>query len=415
MNPQTFTGSATSVNFNRPNGIAVDGSGNLYISISFQNIVCKVDPSGVISPFAGNGTVGQGGDGGTATSAQLNGPGGLAVDAAGNVYIADGSKIRIVNSSGIINTFAGTGIAGYSGNGGPAISAQINSGGIAIDHSGNVLILEGGNRIRKINTSGIITLFAGNGVSGYSGDGGQATLAQFNSPTGISSDAGGNIYVSDCYNYVIRRINPTGIVNTVAGNGTQGYSGDGGQAIYSQFHYPLGLANDISGNLYVADMYNRRVRIINASGIINSFAGNGVPSCSGDGGLSYSSSVSWPDAIAIDGSGNIYIASDTDGTCGVIRKVTFNSGIQQISDHFSQLDAYPNPVNENLNIEFLDMETEETEINIIDPFGKLVYKRILKSNKSMINVSEIENGIYLLRVIDKRQQFIFTKKIIVQH
>ena len=298
---------------------------------------CNVDcgGSGNIGNFAGNSIFGFSGDGGPAKCAEINGPLGVAVDFLGNVYITGNyeHRIRKVNTSGIISTIAGNGTAGYSGDGGAATNAEINSpAGITVDGNGNIYFADvANNRVRKINIStGIITNIAGNGIAGFAGDGGQATVAKLNIPREVAVDASGNVYVADSYNYRIRKINvSTGIISTVAGNGNGGYTGDGGQATAAKLGKgafndgPEGVAVDVSGNFYIADTYNNVIRIVNSSGIISTFAGNGTGGYSGDGGPATASemgSVSepGPTGITIDASGNAYIA---DYANSVIRKV----------------------------------------------------------------------------------------------
>ncbi|MCB4790804.1 MAG: carboxypeptidase regulatory-like domain-containing protein [Elusimicrobia bacterium] len=321
------SGIAASAQLYYPCEVAVDASGNVYIS-DFSNFrIRKVDTSGLMSTFAGNGTAGYSGDGGPATAAQINYSAGIAVDASGNVYIADTNNYRIrkVNASGIISTFAGTGTSGFSGDGGLAASAQLNTpNGVAVDASGNVYIADN-TRVRKVNTSGIISTIAGNGSVGYSGDGGPATLAQINHSYGVAVDASGNVYIADSnvgdsnYNR-IRKVNASGIISTFAGNGTLGYSGDGGLAASANLSGADGVAVDASGNVYIADNWNNRIRKVNTLGIISTFAGNGVQGYSGDSGSATSAKLNYPDGVTVDTSGNVYIADQYNNR---IRKVYF--------------------------------------------------------------------------------------------
>ena len=221
--------------------------------------------NGIITTVAGDGPQGDSGDGGQATSAQLSNPSGVAVDAAGNLYIADSGnhRIRKVAANGIITTVAGNGSYGYSGDGGRATSAQLAAPwGVAVDAAGNLYIADTNNGvIRKVAASGIITTVAGNGSHGYSGDGGPATSAQLNSPSGVAVDAAGNLYIADYGNYRIRKVATNGIITTVAGN-YYGYSGDGGPATSAQLTFPWGLTVDATGNLYVADLSNNAIRLL---------------------------------------------------------------------------------------------------------------------------------------------------------
>ena len=278
-------GQATSAQLYDPFAVAVDAQGSLYISDTSNHRVRKVS-NGVITTVAGTGTKGYSGDGGQATSAQLYYPEGIAVDGQGNVYIADeyNHRIRKVTPDGIITTVAGTGTLGYSGDGGQATSAQLNYPyGVAVDGQGNVYIADDdNNRIRKVTTDGIITTVAGTGTAGDTGDGGQATSAQIYDPYAVAVDAQGNLYIGEDSGHRVRKVSG-GVITTVAGTGTKGFSGDGGQATSAQLYYPDGVAVDAAGNLYIADEYNHRIRKV-SGGIITTVAGTGTEGFSGDGG-----------------------------------------------------------------------------------------------------------------------------------
>jgi len=324
-------GPAASASINRPTGVTVDASGNIYIADQNNNCIRKVDAStGDITTIAGNGTKGYSGDGGPAASASLDHPTGAAIDGSGNIYIADYSNhsIRKMDAStGNITTVAGNGTAGYSGDGGPAASASLsNPYGVAVDGSGNIYIAASiDHRIRKVDAAGVITTVAGNGTQGYSGDGGAAASASLNQPTGAAVDASGNIYIADQNNNRIRKVDAsTGNITTFAGNGSQTYSGDGGPASSATLYYPARMAVDASGNIYIADKSNHRIRMVNAStGDISTIAGNGTAEYSGDGGPAASASLNNPTGAAIDGSGNIYIA---DAGNNRIRMVDASTG-----------------------------------------------------------------------------------------
>jgi sugar lactone lactonase YvrE len=315
-------GAATAAKLNTPLCITVDSSGNIYIADTYNNRIRKVNTSGIITTVAGNGTVGYSGDGGAATAAQLFYPAGITIDISGNLYIADwrNNRIRKVNTSGIISTVAGTGTAGYSGDGGAATAAQVNNPiGVTIDSTGNIYIADRDNRrIRKVNTSGIISTVAGTGTAGYSGDGGAATAAQLNNPTGVSIDSTGNIYIADLINNRIRKVNTSGIISTVAGTGTAGYSGDGGAATAAMLYNPYQITVDSNDNIYIADTYNNRIRKVDTSGIISTVAGNGTQGHSGDGGDPTGAQLNTPRGVTVDSSGNICIADTNNNR---IRKV----------------------------------------------------------------------------------------------
>ena len=245
-----------------PVGVAVDGAGNVYIDDFANRRIRKVTPGGIISTVAGNGTLAySGGDGGLATNSGLGNPQGVAVDSAGNIYIADtlGSRIRKVSAAGIISEVAGCALNSSCtyllGDGGPAISATLyDPWGVAPDAAGNLYIADTGiNRIRKVTPGGIISTVAGNGMSGFSGDGGLATNAEVDDPTAVAVDFVGNVYLIDPIYVRVRRVTPAGIISTVAGNGTQGFFGDGGQATNAELYLPSGVAVDSAGNIYIAD------------------------------------------------------------------------------------------------------------------------------------------------------------------
>ncbi|MGP8217764.1 MAG: T9SS type A sorting domain-containing protein [Bacteroidia bacterium] len=295
--------------------------------------------SGVFTPLdnittiAGTGTSGYTGDGGSALFAGLSGPYEVTTDLSGNIYIADAGNYRIrkINAStGIITTIAGTGAESSTGDGGPAIAAGLAYPvSVAVDNSGNIYIGEqGSNRIRKVNTAGIITTVAGNGTYGYSGDGGQATAAQIGYPYGIAVDDSGNLYMGDETNYVIRKINTSGIISTIAGNNTYGYSGDGNAATAAQIGGPSGVAVDSSGNIFMVDHDNSVIRMINTSGIITTVAGDGNDGYQGDGGPATSASLGNPESIALDAYGDIFI---TDQNNYRIREVDATGNINTVA------------------------------------------------------------------------------------
>jgi uncharacterized protein (TIGR03437 family) len=328
---QTFAGGGlpvnipgTSASLRYPYFAAVDGAGNLFFADG-HNIVLRLDvTTGVLTLVAGTGTPGYSGDNGPATSAQLSGPAGVAVDSSGNLYIADSGNTRIRKvSNGVITTVAGGGTGCPQqtdpvGDGCPATSVDLNSAsGVALDSAGNLYIADvGNNRIRKVS-NGVITTVAGNGAGGYSGDNGPAIGAELWGPVGVVVDSAGNLYIADKGNSRIRKVS-NGVITTVAGNGSQGYSGDNGLATSAQLAGPGGVALDSAGSLYIADTYNNRIRKV-SNGVIATVAGNGAWGYSGDNGLAASAQFARPGGVAVDLAGNLYIA-DTDNNC--IRKVS---------------------------------------------------------------------------------------------
>jgi len=370
-------GAATHAQLNTPMGLALDAAGNLYIADSGNNAVRKVSQGGAIATAAGNGSQGYSGDGGPATAAALNQPEGVSADPSGLLYIADtfNNRVRVVALGGNIQTASGTGLSSYSGDGGAAANAalflptdvttdsngnlyiadygnsrirQVAAGkiqtlvgsnstfvifneapattirlngptGLAVDRSGDIFIAEGGIgtgsglavgdfRIWKINNVGIISTAAGNGIESYSGDGGAGTAAQLNMPANMVMDIVGNLYIADSANNRVRKISPSGVIVTAAGNGVAGYSGDGGPAVGAMLNGPEGLASDADGNVYIADTRNNRIRKLLPSGIILTIAGNGNAAFFGDGGPANSASIHAPEGICSAGGGYIYIA-----------------------------------------------------------------------------------------------------------
>ena len=290
----------------------MDKSGNVYIADSSNHKIRMVTSTGIITTIAGTGVYGTNGDGGAATSAQLYNPRGVSVDISGNVYIADtyNSKIRMVTSTGIITTIAGMETYGSSGDGGAATSAQLNNPlGVSVDKSGNVYIADHYNhKIRMVNSAGIITTIAGTGVEGSSGDGGAATSAQLFSPKGVCVGISGNVYIADEDNLKIRMVTSTGIITTFAGTGAFGSSGDGGAATSATLYFPFGVSVDISGNVYIADSSNNKIRMVTSTGIITTIAGTGMQGSSGDGGAATSGQLYYPHGVSVGISGNVYIA-----------------------------------------------------------------------------------------------------------
>jgi sugar lactone lactonase YvrE len=303
-------GPATSAYLCLPSDVGFDSNGNYYIADRANYRVRKVSVTGNISTVAGTGTAGDSGDGGPATSAQLSDPQGVAVDSAGNLYIAEATnRVRRVSPTGIISTVAGTGTAGYSGDGGLATSAQVNDPeDVAVDSGGNLYIADySNNRVRKVSPTGTISTFAGGGCCG-TGGGGPATNATVYGPSGLAIDAGNNIYFTELVSNRVRRVDATGTISTVAGNGTAGYSGDGGPAASAELNAPDGVAIDPSGNLYISDRDNARIRRVIATGTISSVVGNGTAGYSGDGGPAIGAELNQPAGLAGDSSGNLYLA-----------------------------------------------------------------------------------------------------------
>lgn len=291
-----------------------------------------------VTTVAGNGAASYSGDGGQATSAAMNHPRGVAFDASGNMYIADelNHRIRRVTPGGVITTFAGNGTAGFSGDGGAAQNAQLNQPeDVLADASGSVYVADSGNhRIRKISPGGIISTIAGIGTFGFNGDNQAAVNAQLNRPASIALDASGNLYIADASNHRVRKVATSGTITTVAGNGVAGYSGNGGSATSASLRFPVGIALDSASNLYIADAGNHVVREVTAGGIIFNAAGNGTGagtdqgSFSGDGGAAVSAGLNTPEDVVVDSAGTLFIADTANYR---IRKVTPSGAISTVA------------------------------------------------------------------------------------
>lgn len=307
----------------------------------------------IITTFAGTGSVGYSGDGGFARYASLNTPQGLALDTLGNLYISDqkNSKIRKVDIYGVITTIAGAGLAGSSGDGGPAEKAKINyPAGMAIDKIGNLYFADSRNhKIRKIDTGGTITTVAGNGTAGFSGDDSLAIYAQLNEPTDVALDDTGNMYIADHLNSRVRKVDVNGNISTLAGTGDQSFFGDGMPATVARLNRPLAVAVGKAGEIYVADSKNDRIRKIGTDGIITTVAGDGTAGFGGDGGIAGVSKIYYPTSLAVDKDGNVYFADRNNnrvrklGTDGVVNTIAGAGQAISGNDGGIATDAYVLP------------------------------------------------------------------------
>lgn len=320
-------GPATAATFNQPLGVAAGPGGVIYVSDSLSHRVRRIDPDGTILTVAGTGVGGYGGDGGPGVEAQLFYPAGLAVDTAGNLYIADqgNHRIRRLSPDGALARFAGTGEPGYGGSGGLAISAKLRDPyGLAFDAAGNLYVAELGNhRVRRIGTDGIIHDVAGTGESGFSGDGGVATQARLNHPQGVAADAAGNLYIADSDNHRIRRVGADGKISTVAGTGVAGFSGDGAAAVAARLNHPEGITVDADGSLLIADYWNHRIRQVLPNGRIATVIGSGNTGpagggYSGDGGPPALATMLHPTDVKLAANGEWLTV---ESRLGVVRRV----------------------------------------------------------------------------------------------
>jgi len=394
-------GAATKARLYYPAGLVVDEEGDVFVADEHNNCIREIGVDGIITTVAGTGAKGYTGDGGPATKATLNQPTSVALDSKGNLYIADYENhcIRKVNKAGIISTFAGSGYDGFYGDGQVVDSADFSSpAGIAIDENDNIYIADqGNNRIRKIIKTGTIKSYAGNGNFGNTGDGHAATSANLSKPVSLAVDAAGNVYFTDAIFSVIRKIDKKGIITRVAGNESPEYSGDGGMATAAGLEMPWGIALDGSGNLYIADQTNARVRKVDKNGFITTCAGTGIAGNSGDGGEAKDTRLTNPGYLAIDFSGNLYI-SDRGANC--IRKVTPSSLKQK--KHVYRL--LPDPDQDFIEIVRAGDQDIQAEVNITSSTGKLVLSSALKfvRGKTQISTTSITSGMYTIEITDSR-------------
>lgn len=314
-------GAATSAGLDYPGAAVMDAAGNVYITDRDNHVVRKVNTSGIISTIAGNGTAGTSGDGGAATAAQISQPVGMTIDASGNLYVAEygGHSIRKITPAGIISTVAGCGISGHTGDGGAATAAKLSyPTDVAVDAAGNMYISDYNfGYVRKVSPSGTITSFAGGGSS-YA-DGIPATDAALWANNGVCVDAAGNVYIADLNNNRICKVTPSGLCYTICGDGTAGYTGDGGAATAARTNMPAFVQVDQAGNLFFSDHSNHVIRRISTSGVITTVAGNGTVGNSGDGGAATAANLSLPAGLFISPTGDLYFCAQG---YGLTKKVT---------------------------------------------------------------------------------------------
>ena len=417
---------ASAASINDPNGLVVDKYGNLYFSENLSHKVRKIDTSGIITTIAGTGAAGFNGDGGLATAAKLNEPCGITVDTLGNVFIADGQNYRVRKvtvATGIITTVVGNSTLGFAGDGGPASAATISSpSGVCFDHLGNLYIADYNNsRIRKINTSGTITTVAGNGMLGSIGDGGPATAAKI-SAYSVCTDKHNNLYIAEwgTPGETVRKVDMYGIISTITGDTTTGlYNGDGIPATSATLD-PNYLVFDDSGKLYISDFYNNRIRMIDTFGIIHTIAGNGIGGFTGDGGEADLAEIHSPSGIAIDACGNLYLGQVNTPR---IRKVSFNPTCYPYSHHFDSTSlAIKTMINNEVHIYPNPVYSEITikvnnkidQITITNLIGQTVYSQACDLEKAEVNIAGLPEGVYIVKVTDNEGN-VTTNKIIKEN
>ncbi len=412
---------ATTASFKAFAGLAFDTSGNLYIADANNNRIRKITLStGIINTIAGTGVAGYNGDSILATTAKLSDPKFVACDKFDNLYISDvgNDRIRKVNLiSGLISTYAGTGVNGFSGDGGQATVAKIyGPQGLVVDNSGNLFFSDDNNyRIRKIGTTGIIQTIVGNGIYSYSGDGGLADTASITGAEGICIDKMGNLILTDCTNLRIRKVNAiTNIISSIAGTGIGGFSGDGGPATNATMTIPYGVSCDSLNNIYISDMYNSRIRKVDTMGIINTVIGKGINGFYGDGGEADTAEIYYPQITAFDPCGNLYIADLNNFR---VRKVSFDPSCTLYS-HFDSVSLYVKSITtDNINIYpnpsvtsiTISANNKINQITITNLIGQIVYTQVYDIEKAEINIAGLPEGVYTVKVTDNEGKITMNK------
>jgi hypothetical protein len=403
---------ATACELSHPCGVTVDRNGNVYFADMHNHVIRKINAATrIITTVAGNAygagtnTGGFSGDGGPATGAELWNPMGVAFDTIGNFYIADAGNYRIrkVDTSGIITTIGGNGVSINTGDGGPATNASLRfPNEIVIDRNGDLYFSDEFTRIRKITMStGIVNTIGGNDTIGFSGDGDPATVARMSYVYGIAVDYNFNVYVCDGGNYRIRKIDGTsGIIRTFAGNGSWGYSGDGMAATVAEITNSSGVSVDNNGNVLIADYGNNAIRKVDTFGIMHTVAGTFVPGYSGDGGFPYAAQLNHPTRVFADNYGSIYIADFGNNR---IRQIMSDSAyavlgsisyVQNINADL-QFHLYPNPATTSLTISSTNNINSITITNLL---CQTVYTHKYNSEQVQVDVSYLPNGVYFIKV-----------------
>ena len=390
----------TAVEIGIVNNMASDSAGRIYFADTYNNRIRMYDPSsGLVTTVAGSGVAGYGdgfsGDGAQADSAHIYYPNAVTVDKSGNMFIADtyNERIRKVSPGGIITTIAGKGIAGFSGDGGIADSAELYlPNNVAADGNGNIYIGDGGNyRIRKVDTFGNITTIAGTGVLGYGGDGGAAISAILGTINDLFVDKVGNIYIADAYNNRIRQIDTLGIIRTIAGNGVNAFTGDGGPATVASLSQPTGVRMDAAGSVYIADFGNSRVRKVDAAGVITTVAGNGSIGFAGDGGAALAATFNRPGQLAIGVNGDVYIADyynfrirKMDGTLSV--PLTVSPGFD--------ISVFPNPTADDIVVSVSPLYSLPAQLSLYDALGRLLQNMPINEHRQKVSMGYLPAGVY---------------------
>lgn len=403
-------GPATAAELDGPVGIAADTAGNIYFADRLNHVVRRIDHiTSAISTIAGTAVAGYNGDNIAATAAQLNDPFGVATGRDGRIYIADrnNNRIRVVDASGTITTIAGTGTAGFTDNL-PATTTMLNNPrGVALDNAGNLYIADqGNNRVRKVTVAGIMTTVAGNGTMGFT-DNGPATAARLNGPYAVATDTFGNIFICDVDNERIRKVNTTGIISTIAGTGTSSYNGDGIPATDAQLNEPIGVAVDREGCVYIADSWNQRIRKVLPSGSIITYAGTGMSGMGAENISATSALFFYPYGIAFAPNGDLLIADHGNNRirhtyAGDVEVTTLNAPDIPIS-------IFPNPSADGKITVALQQPVNGATLRITDINGSVIGKYTITMPVSHYNIAA--RGVYIVSYITSTASF--NKTVIV--
>jgi len=398
-----------------PTGIWVDKNNNVLVADYEDMRIRKIDPQDTLFTIYGVGSPGYSGDSGLASAAHLRNPDGVCMDTAGNVYITEwyNDVVRKVDATtGIITTVCGNGTGGYGGDNGPATAANMETPGAAwVDRAGNIYIPDYGNqRIRKVTAAtGIITTIAGTGIAGYTGDNGAATAATLSYPNSVTVDTSGNVFISDYGNNCIRRVDAvTGIITTIAGTGAAGYFGDGGLAIAAKMRHPNYVFADKKGFIYISDNGNNVIRAVNASGFIHTVAGTGEFGYSGDGGPATAAKFNSPASVYVSDSGILFIA---DGLNSVIRRVDPAREAVENVTRDNAFSMYPDPCDGKftLAIPYLHSETIVTVYNCT---GQMISRSAISDQRTDMDLGHAPAGIYYVQCLSNIGSV--TRKLVVR-
>jgi sugar lactone lactonase YvrE len=384
---------ATNVSISLVDGITVSPKGDIYIARRAHNVISRIDQKGMLVNVVGTGASGYSGDGGPATKAQLKVPAGLTFDTKGNLYIADrgNHRVRKINKEGIITTVAGNGTAGFSGDGGPATQASLNlPSGLAVDRKGNLYISDrSNNRVRMVNSRGIIKTIAGNGNEGYHGDNMLALKATLDKPFGLALDKDNNLYIADRGNNRIRKIDSSGLISTVAGDGGFYFIGDNGPSYRASIAGPTDVAVDGKGNIYIADRNNNRIRMVDSLGMIHTIMGTGQQDYNGDSELARETNLHLPFGVSLDKNGDLLVI---DRSHYRIRKLVMkgNKVTTVAGNGVKQFGGDGGPA-QGANVEFPHGIDVDSKDNVI--FADKAHYRIRKINTKGIISTIVGNGI----------------------